>query len=292
MYVRLAFAVAAHLDPEILVVDEVLAVGDMAFQKKCLGKMGDFGRTGRTVLFVSHNMAAVENLCQRGIILRNGEVAFDGDAKTAVQQYVQGVSNWLEREEISAIDLKSAVRPSDVEGGALERLELYTADGQPFNGFLPIGGGLRFNLQFRLKKATEDFDPRINIKDLYGRIIFSLRGSFEAERPWGVRSGHQEFVCEVPELPLLPGEYRIEAGLAIENQWVDYVEDALRITIIESDYYGTGVVPKSGFCVLEHHWRVASEIAVSGAGPGGQEPVAKNSAGPKKPSDLQSRITE
>jgi lipopolysaccharide transport system ATP-binding protein len=72
MYLRLGFAVAAHLDPEILVVDEVLAVGDMAFQKKCLGRMGDFGRGGRTVLFVSHNMAAVENLCQRAIVLRSG----------------------------------------------------------------------------------------------------------------------------------------------------------------------------------------------------------------------------
>src|SRR5213594_2785977 len=88
MYVRLAFAVAAHLEPEILVVDEVLAVGDAAFQKKCLGKMSAVSRGGRTVLFVSHNMAAVENLCQRGIVLERGRAVFDGTSKDAVHHYL------------------------------------------------------------------------------------------------------------------------------------------------------------------------------------------------------------
>src|SRR6266496_3800248 len=85
MYVRLAFSVAAHLNPEILVVDEVLAVGDMAFQKKCLGKMNEVSQGGRTVIFVSHNMAAVQNLCQRGIVLSEGKVLFNGPAEEAIQ---------------------------------------------------------------------------------------------------------------------------------------------------------------------------------------------------------------
>lgn len=88
MYVRLAFAVAAHLEPEILVVDEVLAVGDAAFQKKCLGKMGEVARTGRTVLFVSHNMAAVRALCTRAILLQSGEIVADGDTEAIVEQYM------------------------------------------------------------------------------------------------------------------------------------------------------------------------------------------------------------
>src|SRR5256886_2295275 len=88
MYVRLAFAVAAHLEPEILIIDEVLAVGDAAFQRKCLGKMGDVAQEGRTVLFVSHNMAAVEKLCRRGIILHKGEVQFDGSQIDAIGQYL------------------------------------------------------------------------------------------------------------------------------------------------------------------------------------------------------------
>ena len=91
MYVRLAFAVAAHLEPEILVVDEVLAVGDAEFQKKCLGKMGDVAQEGRTVLFVSHNMVAVHQLCQSGIVLKQGIVSFLGDIKNTINQYVQDV---------------------------------------------------------------------------------------------------------------------------------------------------------------------------------------------------------
>ena len=92
MYVRLAFAVAAHLDPEILVVDEVLAVGDLTFQKKCLGKMSEVSRGGRTVLFVSHNMAAIENLCTRAVVLHQGELQFDGSSKEAIQYYLNSVS--------------------------------------------------------------------------------------------------------------------------------------------------------------------------------------------------------
>ena len=88
MHVRLGFAVAAHLNREILIVDEVLAVGDMAFQKKCLGKMSEVSRVGRTVLFVSHNMAAVENLCRRGIVLDGGKIAFEGTSKEAVLDYL------------------------------------------------------------------------------------------------------------------------------------------------------------------------------------------------------------
>ena len=92
MYVRLAFAVAAHLEPEILIVDEVLAVGDMAFQKKCLGKMGELSRVGRTVLFVSHNVAAVENLCRHGIVLQGGRLVFEGTSKDAVRHYLGSLS--------------------------------------------------------------------------------------------------------------------------------------------------------------------------------------------------------
>jgi lipopolysaccharide transport system ATP-binding protein len=257
MYVRLGFAVAAHLEPEILVVDEVLAVGDAAFQKKCLGKMGDFGRTGRTVLFVSHNMGAVETLCQRGIVLRGGQVVFDGKAQEAVHHYIEGVFHSQDREQINVIDLRNALRPSDVKGGILTRLEAYTGSGSAFNGFLPIGGAIQFKLQFHLDRLTDNVDPRINITDYYGRTIFSSRASFETQQNWGALSGLQEFICEIPRLLITPGDYRIEAGLAIENKWADYVEDSLRITIIESDYYGTGAIPKTGVCVLEQHWRRA-----------------------------------
>nr|MDP9148007.1 ABC transporter ATP-binding protein [Acidobacteriota bacterium] len=108
MYVKLAFSVAAHLDPEILVVDEVLAVGDMAFQKKCLGKMSEVSQGGRTVLFVSHNMPAVENLCRRGLVLNHGKLVFDGTGKDAVEFYLRSVSG--EGSSGHVIDLAGAHR--------------------------------------------------------------------------------------------------------------------------------------------------------------------------------------
>ena len=92
MYVRLAFAVAAHLEPEILIVDEVLAVGDAEFQKKCLGKMGEVARGGRTVVFVSHNMAAIKSLTKRGIVLDAGRAVFSGTTEQVIQHYMQVIS--------------------------------------------------------------------------------------------------------------------------------------------------------------------------------------------------------
>src|SRR5436189_5100855 len=104
MYVRLAFAVAAHLEPEILLVDEVLAVGDAIFQRKCLGKLGGVGQVGRTVLFVSHNMPAVINLCQKAIVLDRGRLAFQGDAKSAVDFYFSTLSDGDSGEHTHVVD--------------------------------------------------------------------------------------------------------------------------------------------------------------------------------------------
>src|SRR5262249_31370641 len=126
MYVRLAFAVAAHLEPEILIVDEVLAVGDAAFQKKCLGKMGQVSRQGRTVLFVSHNMVAVKALCQRGVLLDHGRVKTIGDPDTITREYLATGDNgdW----EIAWTDAESA--PGDGKVW-LQRVAVTAANGPP-----------------------------------------------------------------------------------------------------------------------------------------------------------------
>ncbi|MCX5662216.1 MAG: polysaccharide ABC transporter ATP-binding protein [Planctomycetota bacterium] len=105
MYTRLAFAVAAHLEPEVLIVDEVLAVGDAQFQKKCLGKMGDVAKQGRTILFVSHNMAAVQGLCNRGVVLKAGGVVFDGSSEDAVAHYLAGSTEGGEHDRPGHFDL-------------------------------------------------------------------------------------------------------------------------------------------------------------------------------------------
>src|SRR5690349_15784728 len=142
MYVRLAFAVAAHLNPEILVVDEVLAVGDVAFQKKCLGKMGEVSRGGRTVLFVSHNMAAIENLCKRGVVLEHGKLAFQGTSKEAVHHYLNGLSGSQDSTG-HIIDLTQATDRRSMIGPLLKRLEFYTDQDRPVIEGLQIGARLK-----------------------------------------------------------------------------------------------------------------------------------------------------
>src|ERR1700733_5575833 len=125
MYVRLAFSVAAHLEPEILIVDEVLAVGDVAFQKKCLGKMSEVSHGGRTVLFVSHNMAAVENLCHRGIVLEKGSMVFDGPSKDAIQYYVNyETGNWGKVQHVIEFESVKNRRSSPL-GKLLQKVELF-----------------------------------------------------------------------------------------------------------------------------------------------------------------------
>lgn len=255
MYVRLGFAVAAHLDPEILIVDEVLAVGDMAFQKKCLGKMGQFGQSGRTILFVSHNISAVLNLCQKAMVLEQGRLAFEGDAKSAADYYVGAVSRNEQQSQSHIIDLwNSSRRQPQYHRRWLRKLELFEGDGRPFTGELPIAAAIRARVEFELHESVMNFDVRVNFVDLYGQVIFAARSSYEPRRDWGARVGVQEFTVDIPSLPLTSAEYRIEVGLVVNDRAVDYVEDACRLKILGSDFYGTGKTPVVGFLVQEQHW--------------------------------------
>jgi lipopolysaccharide transport system ATP-binding protein len=253
MYVRLAFAVAAHLEPEILLVDEVLAVGDAAFQKKCLGKMGEVSRSGRTVVFISHNMVAVENLCDKGILLEGGSVSFSGDIKETVDRYLQGISGQVRNIGSQIIDLSNSARLPQCRP-LLKRLEFCTDQGRSLNGGLRMGSTLKGYIHFELEEPTSSFDACLGFDNLFGQRVFTAHSLFEPQRAWGERVGKQVFVCEIPSLTLVPGEYKIRVSLIIRGSTVDYVEDAGRLTILESDYYGTGRVPWNGTFVLKHRW--------------------------------------
>lgn len=160
MYVRLAFAVAAHLEPDILIVDEVLAVGDAEFQKKCLGKMKDVSvNDGRTVLFVSHNIAAIKTLCTQGVVLQNGTVSYSGNTLDAVEYY-QKLTNI-----ISSIDHKG-----DIESApGNQNIKILKFNTQPIKGnYLTISSGIEFELTFYNYKTEINLD-----------VIFELKNSDE-----------------------------------------------------------------------------------------------------------------
>jgi lipopolysaccharide transport system ATP-binding protein len=256
MYVRLAFAVAAHLDPEILIVDEVLAVGDAPFQKKCLSKMTEFGRGGRTVLFVSHNLMAAANLCRRGIVLNEGKLMLSGDMKDAVDYYLHSISGDGQGSRSHITDLSTAPGRPPTYRPLLKRLELFSGNGEPLRGGLPMGAALKAHICFQLEHATSNFNLGLGFNNLLGQRIFTAHSIFEPQRAWNERVGEQVFVCEIPSLTLVPGEYRIKVSLDTDNTEVDFVEDAARLAVVASDYYGTGRSPWNGTFVLEHHWNL------------------------------------
>jgi len=253
MYVRLAFAVAAHLRPEILVVDEVLAVGDVAFQKKCLGKMSEVSRGGRTVLFVSHNMAAVENLCNRGVVLNKGKLVFDGTARDSIQHFLK--MNTANAGALShVIPFETSSKRESHLGELLIKAELFTDDDEPLYAGIALGARLKIKIHFDLPRPTDSFNVTLAFNNGYGQRVFTASSCFEPNRDDAVRSGRQVLVCDIPSLMLVQGEYSITVWLDIGNTKVDFIADAIPMVIMESDYYGTGKVGWRGAVVLPQRW--------------------------------------
>jgi len=260
MYVRLAFAIAAHLEPEILIVDEVLAVGDLAFQQKCLGKMSEVSRAGRTILFVSHNMAVLEKLCQRAIVLQNGEIDYQGDTEDAIHHYMNKMLT-TNQADGHTFDLSEATDRRSPVGKLLKRVELYTDDELPVGEGIRLGSGLRLKVHFDLPKPTRSFDVGLGFESMFGQRMFTAHSLFEPDRPTEERIGPQVFVCDIPSFTLMPGLYTVKIWLDINHAEADQVNYAARVNVMESDYYGSGKAPWNGAVVLKHKWYIQASVA-------------------------------
>jgi lipopolysaccharide transport system ATP-binding protein len=249
MYVRLAFAVAAHLQPEILVVDEVLAVGDVAFQKKCMGKMSDVSKQGRTVFFVSHNMAAVENLCTRGVVLERGHAVYDGPVSGAVQRYLLGVPQMAGAPVVDLTKRSTSTRTAL----CFRKLEIDTgAGGNP--GSARLGERVSLRITVELNEPSTEYDVHIGIDNLFGERILTCSTYFDPKWQRKRLSGASEFICSIESLTLFPGEYRLRLVLTKSDRQIDAVEDAARLSILHGDYFGTGRPAWSGKFVLRQSW--------------------------------------
>ena len=252
MYVRLAFSVAAHLEPEILLVDEVLAVGDAVFQRKCLGKMGDVAKTGRTILFVSHNMAAIQNLCHRAVWLQDGHLQQIGSVEEVIQAYMS-----KGREDADSFYFR-ADPPQDREA-YIESMRLLDSDGKPAAMF-GMGGGFEIEAvvagvrnQGRYVFGAAFFDG------LGGRICGM--NSFDTGGLAFSMGGGERFrvVCRIPSMNLLPGLFRVDVVLqtADGRRLVDKAANAVTFEILGRDVYRTGRVPKGpGIMYLPCDWDV------------------------------------
>lgn len=233
MYVRLAFAVAAHLESEILIVDEVLAVGDIAFQKKCLGKMQEVGEGGRTVLFVSHNMAAITRLCNKAVVLHSGEVDFSGKTEDAVAHYVQSGLRSLD----SKVDLRNIPRSSVNRLWIMTWISFHRKDGSSTTEFF-TGEDIIIRIGYKIESPMPAY-CQINFLNYLGDRVMSV-ASFHGSTPFTV-SGTGYLECVLRDIRLLSGEYTLmlDFGRAFPyREWQDFINEAARLKIKTGDYLG------------------------------------------------------
>lgn len=222
MYVRLAFAVAAHLEPEILVVDEVLAVGDAEFQKKCLGKMGDVASQGKTVLFVSHNMAAIRMLCSKSILLEGGEVKTIGNTQDIIATYLESTTRLL-KNEYSLYELS---RNGDL--GKSFRLTHIK-----FNGGQPVlhGEPLSIELEYETDKDWNAIAIGIGFNSMEGIRILSFDSDL-IEIPFSIVAGAGQVSMNIDELCLQPGIYFLDIAARYGKTSLDYLPACFQVEVL------------------------------------------------------------
>ncbi len=243
MYLRLAFAVAAHLEPEILLVDEVLAVGDAAFQNKCVGKMGDVAKQGRTILFVSHNMGAVRSLCNKGMLLTEGKVSEAGDLAKSIEMYYKaiGVLKSPDAQESEA-DSGSAFGPvllgdgHSNSAGQADELEVSTT--------------------LKVKEPISGFSLFCVVEDMQGRQIFHLREESPDLGLDNVHAGKYNVKLKLPPMWLIPGLYSIYFKTKFWGEYASasrYISDKFPLDI-------SGNTSRSREAILhpEGHWQITS----------------------------------
>ncbi len=242
MRVRLAFSVAASLEPEILMIDEVLAVGDIEFQKKCLGKMENIAQEGRTVLFVSHNMAAVQALCSKGIWIDSGRVRMQGTAEDVIAKYINAISG-SQGDNSNIIDLTEMDRSPSltpiIVNGTLNDLPLH---GQ--HTILPRKECV-FEFTIQLPKTMKECTCGIHFEDGMGTRIYAHNSRWTLKKIQ-LEKGTHKVKCAIPEIPLIPGHYYLSFGFSSANKQIDWLERITHLEVSSTDVYGTGELPGPG----------------------------------------------
>jgi len=239
MKVRLAFSVAAHLEPEILIVDEVLAVGDAEFQKKCLGKIDEVSKNeGRTVIFVSHNLAAVTQLCTTGILLRQGQLVYHGDVNDTVHEYISYNRNNSQKGELQNLDsrignLQFQITDIKLYDSDLNSIEIAQTGKDLILEFY-FSNPISNNKKFALDVAIQ------NDQDVYVAWIGS--GVLKKKVP----DTFTKLQFQIPKLNLVAGNYYLTFYCTYNKEVVDYVKHAFNFTVEDGDFFGTGIrIPKS-----------------------------------------------
>jgi lipopolysaccharide transport system ATP-binding protein len=246
MQVRLAFAVAAYLEPEILIVDEILAVGDAEFQRKCIGRMQDIGSGGRTVLFVSHNRAAITSFCKSAVYLKDGKVFYNGSVSNSFAKYDQDRLSELQApiEDRKVRIGSGSARLKDISFGCNEAL-----------GRLSSGERASFKLRI-WSQCSQAAEVSIDFYDPSAQPVFTVNTNHSLGL-LHLSEGGNEVVCEINELPLLPGRYIIGVRVGASGEHYDWVREVAEISVEPSDVFGNGKLPVHGIVYVRSNWHIS-----------------------------------
>jgi len=251
MKVRLAFSVAAHLEPEILIIDEVLAVGDAEFQQKCLGKMQNVSESGRTVLFVSHNMGAINQLCSTAIMLDGGRIVAKGESSKIVEQYLAKIFNSSDNH-----DLKNApVRSGD---GRLQFTAAYLLNAAGRKTTMPIAGDpVDIVLEYESYHDLPRVKFLLTIFNQLGIAVTHCTVDCSGKR-FDVGKGEGRVICRIPQLPLPLGQYKVSIVAADDMEQMDWVPTACVFDVEASHFFPHQFVPPMRYstALVEHSWEI------------------------------------
>lgn len=247
MYVRLAFAVAAHLEPDILLVDEVLAVGDAAFQKKCLGKMDEITTTGgRTVIFVSHNMGAIQNLCKRCVLLNRGKIRALGETPKVIEAYLKGLDKGI----------SLANRQDRKSRGNIRFTSFYVEQNKEKVGTLETGQDYTFCFGYKSldKKPLKNVSVWFAIHHETGLPLVQFDTNYSNQN-FTFLSRRGLVKCKIEHFPLVNGVYRISVGMA-SGEDIDLIKNAGFIEVRRGNFFNHGPIEEHGQLFVDHQWSV------------------------------------
>lgn len=254
MYVRLAFAVAAHLESEILIVDEVLAVGDAEFQKKCLGKMSNISKNeGRTVLFVSHNMGNIQTLCNIGFVLNKGELTYFGEASNAINSYVTNDDHHKEGV------LEDAVRQGGSQNVRFSKVTFEDVDGQQVSTLM---SGKKYFIKMDLEKTIPDKINGLEIymvfDDSYETRLFVLSNHLTKQPINNIHAKKFNITIELPKLTLKQGSYTYSLYMTTNQQISDWIIKAGTIHVENGDFFEVGYISNNiqGYFLVDHKFHL------------------------------------
>jgi len=251
MYVRLAFAVAAHLEPEILIVDEVLAVGDAEFQKKCLGKMKDVSSEGRTVLFVSHDMLAIQKLCNKSILLKKGSICLIDSSFNVVTHYLNDGKNATLKKDLKLHTERSGI--GNIKFEYVEFKSLYNTD------LSVLRTGDSFKIVFSVNSAKEEDSVHIAIAYInsLGVQLTMLGTEFSNVNSLKLKQGINKISCIIKKNPLVSGLYGLTLFCKNKNGIQDWIINAFQFEVTKGDYYGTNknLDNEQSIFLMDYFWQ-------------------------------------